>query len=451
MKKQLIYIIVFLCICLIPSVGFLLGGKSGMDENKKDNKIPALKDEEGKININFFSDAGSWFEKNFAFRNEMVTAHAVLFYRCFGMSAQRGVIAGKNGYLYYRDSLEDYQGKLMSRRQLFQVAHTLKMIQDYAQKSGVKFIFAPAPNKNSLYGENMPYFYRLFAGSEKNLTLLYDYLDAEGVNYADLRGALLEEGSVLYHKRDSHWNNEGAAIASDEVMDELGKEHKSYRGSPFHVSRDFEGDLDRMLFPAYIRPEDEIYYEPMPEFTYDEEIESNFEPRIHTNSSGSGNLLMYRDSFGNALLPFFAEAYGKAYFSRSLPYYLPDLKEHGADTLVIERAERFLPEMATQPPFMEAPEVDSYTEGEADFVPVIPEIKEEGKYVRIFGTVDKVEYNTRILIRINSCFAEAEGSKKKCYEAFPYTNEDGEECYTAVFGKEGFLYKDAAYEIGLME
>lgn len=449
--KKLIYILVFLFICLIPSAGFLFGGKSGPQENKKDNKIPVLKDEEGKINVNFFSDAGAWFEKNFAFRNEMVTAHAVLFYRCFGMSAQRGVIAGRNGYLYYKDSLEDYQGKLMSRRQLFQVAHTLKMIQDYAQKNGVKFIFAPAPNKNSLYGENMPYFYRLFAGSEKNLTLLYDYLDAEGVNYADLRGAFLEEERVLYHKRDSHWNNEGAAIAADEIMDGLGKEHRSYRGSPFHISRDFEGDLDRMLFPASIRPEDEIYYEPMPEFTYEEETESNFAPRIPTSSSGSGNLLMYRDSFGNALLPFFAEAYGKAYFSRSLPYYLPDLKEHGADTLVIERAERFLPEMAAQPPFMEAPQVDSYTEGGADFVPVIPEIKEEGEYVRIFGTVDKAEYNTRILIRINSGFAESGECLNKCYEAFPYTNEDGEECYSVVIAKEGFSYKDASFEIGLVE
>ena len=38
---------------------------------------------------------------------------------------------------------------------------------------------------------------------------------------------------------------------------------------------------------------------------------------MHTKADGkSGSLVMYRDSFGNALLPFIAEAFGDAYFSR---------------------------------------------------------------------------------------------------------------------------------------
>lgn len=52
-----------------------------------------------------------------------------------------------------------------------------------------------------------------------------------------------------------------------------------------------------------------------------------------------------------------AEAFENAWFSRALPYYLPDLSEHKADALVIERAERFLPDMALQAPEMEAPAV----------------------------------------------------------------------------------------------
>lgn len=447
--KKLIYILLFLFICLIPSAGFLFGGTAGVQENKKDSKIPALKDEEGEINVHYLSDMGTWFEKNFAFRSVLVSVHAEIFYHCFGMSAQKGVIAGTDGWLYYKDSLEDYQGKLMSRRQLFQVAHSLKMIQDYAENSGVKFIFAPAPNKNSLYGGNMPYYYKKFHGTETNLTLLYGFLNSEGVNYADLRGTLANEGKVLYHKRDSHWTNEGAAIAADVIMSGLGWEHEVYRGRSYSIRKDFEGDLEGMLFPAWIRPEEEIYYEPMPEFTYVEEVENNFAPRISTRSAADGNLLMYRDSFGNALLPFFAESYGKAYFSRSLPYYLPELEQYGADTLVIERAERFLPEMAEKPPFMEAMEVDSDTQERADFAPVSPEVKEEGEYIRISGTLDEAEYNTRILIRIRVCDEAAGEYVKKCYEAFPYTDGEGREAYTMVL-KKGEL-GEAEYELGLVE
>lgn len=447
--KKLIYIFIFLFICLIPSAGFLFGGTGGIQENKNPGKIPSLKDEDGKINVHYLSDAGTWFEKNFAFRSEMVTAHAVIFYRCFGMSAQKGVIAGTDGWLYYKDSLEDYQGKLMSRRQLFQVAHSLKMIQDYAEKYGVKFIFVPAPNKNSLYGGNMPYYYRLFAGSESNLVHLYEFLNMEGVNYVDLRASLGGEDRVLYHKRDSHWTNEGAAIAADVIMDTLNWEHKSYKGKAYSVRRDFEGDLEGMLFPARIRPEEEVYYEPMPEFTYVEEVENNFAPRISTRSEAAGNLLMYRDSFGNALLPFFAESYGKAYFSRSLPYYLPELEQYGADTLVILRAERFLPEMAEKPPFMEAMEADSHTEERADFYPVSPEVKEEGEYIRISGTIDQVEYNTRILIRIRAYDESAGEYVKKCYEAFPYTDGEGREAYTMALKKGGL--GEAEYELGIVQ
>ena len=63
---------------------------------------------------------------------------------------------------------------------------------------------------------------------------------------------------------------------------------------------------------------------------------------------------MYRDSFGNAILPFFANSYANAYFSRGIPYQMTDLSEHQADTVIVERAERFLPEMAENPPQMEA-------------------------------------------------------------------------------------------------
>ena len=54
-----------------------------------------------------------------------------------------------------------------------------------------------------------------------------------------------------------------------------------------------------------------------------EEISSNFDPRITTvNPVKEGSLVMYRDSFGNALLPYMADAYANAYFSRGIPYQL---------------------------------------------------------------------------------------------------------------------------------
>ena len=70
---------------------------------------------------------------------------------------------------------------------------------------------------------------------------------------------------------------------------------------------DFTGDLDEMLYPLALTEEKEIYYDKADVFAYVGEVESNFDPKITTVNPGStGSLVMYRDSFGNAILPFFA-------------------------------------------------------------------------------------------------------------------------------------------------
>ena len=48
----------------------------------------------------------------------------------FWVSYCSGVIQGKDGWLYYKDSLDDYLGQdLLSDRSLFNIAHMLSMTQ----------------------------------------------------------------------------------------------------------------------------------------------------------------------------------------------------------------------------------------------------------------------------------------------------------------------------------
>lgn len=446
--KCKIYIALFLCICALPSAGLLFGGMEESMENRDTAQAPVLFTETG-VNVAFLRDAGAWFEDHFAFRNEWVTGHALLMGKLFHVSSQESVITGKDGWLFYRDSLEDFQGaELLSERKLFHVAHSMAMIQRYAQENGIKFVFTIAPNKNSLYGEYMPYYYQAFRSGESNLGRLQKYLDSEGVNYVDLYGLLKNQaGRCLYHKRDSHWNNEGAALASDAVLSCLEKEHLSYAGRQYSIRKDFEGDLDKMLYPAAVTPEEEIYYDPTPQFAYVEEVESNFAPKIATVSSGGGSLVMYRDSFGNALLPYMAEAYGDAYFSRGLPYHLSDLREHGADTLVIERAERFLPDMACEAPIMEAPAVDHAIPDDAEALEVSdPEISEQDGLTQIRGRIPlgehEIETEARIIVKVNGA---------ACYEAFPIAYEDGQEGFSLCLPVGALAADGNKFELYLVE
>lgn len=451
-KEYFIYIALFLILCLLPSAGLLFAEEEPSKENRRTAEPPVLSDEDG-LNPYFLSDAGTWFEDHFAFRNEMVTGYAQLLGNVFGTSSQQGVIVGTDGWLFYKDSLEDFQGTgQMTERQLFDVAHTMAMIQEYAKKHGAQFVFTIAPNKNSLYGEYMPYYYQPFRNGKSNMERLKKYLQAEQVNYVDLYAFFSSREEVLYHKTDSHWNQAGAALASDQILTDLGQAHPSYTDRSYQLRRDFEGDLEQMLYPAAIRPEEEIYYDPMPQFTYCEEVENNFAPKISTRSAGSGSLVMYRDSFGNALLPFFAESYENAFFSRALPYQLSDLAQYHADTLIIERAERFLPDMAAEAPAMEAPVLDEQVQDlstEALSGKTITEkalqvsdLEEnrQGEVTKITGKlpVDAINTTSRIGIKVNG---------GRCYEAFPVSCEDGQEGFSMILPVDALRESENTYEV----
>ena len=414
-KGKLIYCILFFAICLCPSLGMLVTKQETSSENRQLSEFPSPKTEEGKINVEWLSQAGDYFQEHFAFRNELVTGNALLHGRLLETSTADGVIQGKNGWLYYKDSLDDYLGQdLLSDRSLFNIAHMLSMTQQALEEKGVNFLFTIAPNKNSLYGDNMPYYDKLKVSGQTNRENLENWLKTEKVAYADLYQALMEEDEVLYHARDSHWNNKGAALAADVLMDALGKEHDSYEGESYTVRRDYTGDLDTMLYPLASTADDEIYYDKETTYATVEEIQSNFDPRITTvNPVKEGSLVMYRDSFGNALLPYMADAYANAYFSRGIPYQLMDVETHSADTVIIERAERFLPEMSQFPPVLTAKEIslteDQELQGSDGAVDV--KIKPQGMTAQLSGRIKEglLDTDSRIYLKVNG----------SVYEAFP--------------------------------
>lgn len=412
--KQL-YCVIFFVICLCPLLGMLFVKEEASSENRELAEFPKLKTEEG-VNVEWLSQAGDYFQEHFAFRNELVTANALLHGKILGVSTAEGVIQGKDGWLYYKDSLDDYLGtELLSERSLYNISHTLSMMQDYLTERGVKFLFAAAPNKNTLYGEHMPYYDSLKVTEDNNLKRLKPYLEKEGVAYADLQAVFDAESETLYHQRDSHWNNKGAALAADALLTGAGKEHDSYDEEAYAVRTDFEGDLDKMLYPLAMEPEDEIYFDKPTSFAYVGEVGSNFDPKITTvNPSKSGSLVMYRDSFGNALLPFMADAYANAYFSRGVPYNLSDVDVNAADTVIVVRAERFLPEVAQSPPVLDAGEIpltgdmaESSVDGALDV-----QMKAMGPRVQITGRILSGQLDTEsgIYLRLNGAAA---------YEAFP--------------------------------
>ena len=191
MKKwKILYSILFFAVCLLPSLGMFFGKSESSSENRELAEFPSLITEEG-LNVEWLPQAGDYFQDHFAFRNELVTANALLNGKLLGTSTAQGVIQGSDNWLYYKDSLNDFLGvELLSDRSLYNIAHSLAMMEENLEARGVDFVFTVAPNKNSLYGENMPYYDSLKVDEENNLARLVPFLEKEGVSYVDLYEAL---------------------------------------------------------------------------------------------------------------------------------------------------------------------------------------------------------------------------------------------------------------------
>lgn len=356
MKKAGSFVFVTACLvlCLLPFAGMIVAPTNTTTENRRLVSFPEIK-KDGKWNQEWLGEAGTYFEEHFAFRPYFVTADSEIMGKVFGVSNMDTVIDGNDGWLYYTATRNDYLGvDTLSERGVYNVLHNLSLLGRYVEGNGAKFLFTVAPNKNSLYGENMPYYAGKKVSNIKNIELIKPGLKEEKILYADLFTAFENQKEILYLKRDSHWNQKGAVLAYHTMLDTLGKDHDAYETVPSIRTKTECGDLNRMVYPKSAEPEWNYKYEKEHTYQYVSDFKSVEDAWIQTsNKKGKGSLLMFRDSFGNTLLPLMADVFKEGYFSKSVPYPIEEyMTEYHPDTVIVEKAERNLSEFAKEPPVM---------------------------------------------------------------------------------------------------
>ena len=353
----MVFIGMFLILCMLPAAAMLVTGPSEAAANEILAQPPALYDGEGTINLRYLNDCSDYLTDRFAGRQELITLNARLEATVLGESASEDVILGKDGWLFYRTTLDDFQGtNRLSDREIWAAAHCIKLVQEEAAKRNMAFLFTVVPNKNTLYPEYMPNSY-IHSDTPGNLVHLETAIEAESIPYVSIKDVFCKQETVLYHKLDSHWTNLGAALAHDAILSALGKNGAAmYQPESFTARADHKGDLYQMLYPTGTETDIQLYPAWEWRYTYDKPLRSVEDQRIDTTCEGAdGSLFMFRDSFGNTLHSFMAESYAKACFSRAMPYQLslPELTD--ADTLIIEIVERNIPWLTQRAPIMEAP------------------------------------------------------------------------------------------------
>ena len=352
MKKCKLYwcfIAVILLLAVTLSAGTLIFGPAKAGANEQLSKAPVLIKGDGTWNSDFLGDAAEWLADHFFLRQELISAGNWLSANVFKTCGSEDVILGKEGWLFYADTLADF-GYLepFTAWEGCAIANNLELMAEYVEGSGRKFLFAVAPNKNSLYPETMPD--RAMENGKSNWMALFGSLEHSGVPYVNLFSAFRAQNEVLYFTHDSHWNSEGAALGADVINEGFGIKTDYFSGD-FSKTEPHNGDLYEMLYPAFRDSEENPVYGGELHFTYTGNGKSPDSITLETAGTGKGKLLAYRDSFGNLLYPYLADSYGEAYFSRSTVYDLT----MDADFVLIELVERNLRYLITYVPVMPSP------------------------------------------------------------------------------------------------
>jgi hypothetical protein len=142
--------------------------------------------------------------------------------RLKGMPSKVKALSGRDGFLFYRNSLEYVVGGDLEKQR--KGKNPLPVILEFKKQLdelGVDFLFVPVPTKLEVYPEKLdadlagqagvvnPYFRKLLAS-----------LSREGVEVVDLLPTLLaaksdKQAELLFQHQDTHWTDRGLRLAAD--------------------------------------------------------------------------------------------------------------------------------------------------------------------------------------------------------------------------------------------
>jgi hypothetical protein len=322
--------IAFICaFAIILGGGTLarIAGFSGvhLEERRTLSAAPHLPSTWREIN-DFPAAVDRYVNDNFGLRDELIRLNSYLHYR-LGVSSQRRVLVGNRGWLFFRgdDDFAFFRGaNRLSEAQIKEWVDRMDTRQKWLAERGIQFVILPAPLKETIYPEFLPFWLRQ-QGSETAVDQILSAVRGKAnINLIDVRERLRQrkKSGAVYEPYDTHWNAEGAFIGYSAVMEKIGltapsavplawNSLKLQRAPPERVQR----NLSLMLgIDRFVSTE---WFEHIPATSgsiHTDYLTAKTGPEspqmITTGAANKSRILLVRDSYVWAMLPYFEDTFG---------------------------------------------------------------------------------------------------------------------------------------------
>lgn len=353
-RRDLILIMLFFVILTGP---YILDSFIGTDQTSNEKRILMEKPKFDISKINeYTSEYDRYYNDNFPLRNELIRINNSISVNAFNTSPIEKVTIGKNGWLYYSISGEEnpmalYRGlNLFTETELETINKNLTEQRDWLKKQGIPFILVIAPNKASIYPENIPDNIKK-VHEKTRLDQLIEYLKNNSqIEIVDLRDCLKSEknNQRLYHKTDTHWNSYGAFIAYQSIMKQVSKHFpqiniKAIEDCTITTEIGDGGDLANMLAMGHMFKEERIILNLKDMEAKDCQIDMLLSLGVikTTNDDTFPSLFMFRDSFSSGMIPYLSESFNDSIYNWNHSFDSELIKQAKPDIVIHEIVERY--------------------------------------------------------------------------------------------------------------
>ena len=376
--KGVSFALALVCVLVmaLPLAAMPFLGSSTQMENREDAPPPSLTLADGGLNQQFATDFENWFLDHFGFRDRLVGWNAWINLRLLRTSSNEDVIVGRDGMLFFRETVPDYTGSApLTPGELAAIRANVRRLALSIRQRGELYI-AVAPNKT----RSTPKTCRIVPGGTAETRPGCEgrwryggHLDRTAVALRDAK-----DGQA-YCLTDTH-GRVGRARAAGAILGAMGGRALPELQAVGKASH--SGDLARMLG---------LGIPWLNSWTYlpgDRDATDYGLHDVACEGRGEGRLLMLRDSFGTAIGPFITPAYEGARLRWENPFQATG----EADDVLILIAERNIRLYLGQPAEAPAPKVEVAIPAAARRAPCTFEASREGAFACVDFRFGPLQY-----------------------------------------------------------
>jgi hypothetical protein len=301
-----------------------------------------------------------YFNDHFGFRKRLIRTNNHWKHQLFRDTPNSMVLVGPNGWLFSTSEkmLDHYLGAArFSQADLEAWQKLLEERRNWLDKRGAKYLFVIAPDKHSVYPEELPRWLTRSAQPTKVQQLVEHMKTHSTVQVLDLRPALVKAKplGVNYLKTDSHWNALGGFIGYQAVVQALNRQLPGLSPLPLEAFslEPVEapgGDMADILGvgakePQQVRLTPRPPLPPLAVATVPDRLPKKWrkltDPVVTENNGTQSKAVVFRDSFARAWYPFLGYHFKEVVYIWQYQWDAPFLEREKPDVVIDEIVERF--------------------------------------------------------------------------------------------------------------